>query len=146
MVRRACHRQQHLLGPAPRIPWGTKESAWNLARITDECRKINPDFITAGEGVGQAHGRTLTFGLASAVFHRSELYRYTFPTHLVMDGTANGGDNWSGKEKRFNTIFLNGDRFDNLPRDATFAKNTITLRPGAPSSSSTRQPSAIPWA
>jgi hypothetical protein len=110
------------------IPWGLKETAWNLGRITTEARKIVPDFITAGEGVGQAHGRNLTFGLASAVFYRNELYRYTFPEHLVMDGTANGACNWGGGDQRFNVIFLNGCRFDQLPQDETFRKNLVNLR------------------
>ena len=69
------------------IGGGLRETAWNLARITDAARKIRPGFISAGEGVGQAHGRRLDLGLASAVFHRTELYRYTFPRHLVLDGT-----------------------------------------------------------
>jgi len=110
------------------ILWGTKETAWNLQRITDECRKLEPDFVTGGEGVGEAHGRWLTYGLASATFHRTELYRYTFPDHLVMDGTANGAAAWGGGDQRFNVIFLNGCRFDNLPGDPTFRRNTLTLR------------------
>jgi alpha-tubulin suppressor-like RCC1 family protein len=110
------------------IAGGLKETAWNLGRITTEARQYVPDFITAGEGVGQAHGRNLTFGLASAVFHRTELYRYTFPDHLVMDGTSNGACNWGGGDRRFNVIFLNGCRFDNLPSDETFRNNMMNLR------------------
>jgi hypothetical protein len=107
---------------------GLPETVWNLKRITDEGRGIESSFITAGEGVGQAHGRHLTYALASAVFHRTELYRYTFPTHLVMDGTANGAAAWGGGDKRFNVVFLNGCRFDNLPGDPTFRRNTLSLR------------------
>jgi len=112
----------------PCIAGALKETAWNIERITTEARKHVPGFITAGEGVGQAHGRNLTFGLASAVFHRTELYRYTFPDHLVMDGIANGACNWGGGDRRFNVIFLNGCRFDNLPADATFRSNLMNLR------------------
>lgn len=110
---------------------GLKETAWNLARITEECRKIRPDFITGGEGVGMAHGRNLTLGLASAVFHRTELYRYTFPAHLVIDGTANGANAWGDvryANERFNVVFLDGCRFDGIPPDSTFARNTLALR------------------
>jgi hypothetical protein len=110
------------------IPTGLKETAWNLERITRECREINPDFVNGGEGVGQAHGRNLTFGLASAVFHRTELYRYVFTKHIVMDGMANGATNWGGGDKRFNVVFLNGNRFDGLPSDPTFRSNTMKLR------------------
>ena len=110
---------------------GLKETAWNLARLTEECRKIVPDFITGGEGVGMAHGRNLTLGLASAVFHRTELYRYTFPSHMVIDGSANGANSWWDARyanERYNVVFLDGCRFDNLPPDKTFAENTIALR------------------
>ncbi|MHB9130019.1 MAG: hypothetical protein ACYDBB_02880 [Armatimonadota bacterium] len=110
---------------------GLKETAWNLARITEECRKIVPNFIAGGEGVGMAHGRNLTLGLASAVFHRTELYRYTFPAHLVIDGTANGANTWGDARyanERFNVVFLDGCRFDGMPPDNTFARNTIALR------------------
>ncbi len=107
---------------------GLQESTWNIGRITTEARKHVPDFILAGEGVGQAHGRTLAFGLASAVFHRSELYRYTFPGHLVMDGTANGALGWGGGDRRFNAIFLNGCRFDGVPDDDAFRNKLMDLR------------------
>lgn len=110
------------------IAGGLKETAWNLERITMEARQHVPDFITAGEGVGEAHGRFLTFGLASAVFHRTELYRYTFPAHLLMDGRANGALAWGGGDRRFNVVFLNGCRFDDLPDDETFRNSLLRLR------------------
>jgi len=112
-------------------PGALKETAWNLARMTAECRKIVPGFITAGEGVGMAHGRNLTLGLSSAVFHHTEFYRYTFPSHLVIDGTANSANRWRDKRyenERFNAIFLDGSRFDGLPPDKIFADNTMALR------------------
>ena len=112
-------------------PSALKETAWNLARMTAECRKIVPGFITSGEGVGMAHGRNLTLGLSSAVFHHAEFYRYTFPSHLVIDGTANSANRWRDKRyenERFNAIFLDGSRFDGQPPDKTFADKTMALR------------------
>lgn len=110
------------------VAGGLKETAWNLERITTEARQSVPGFITAGEGVGQAHGRNLTFGLASALFHRTELYHFTMPGHLVMDGGANGAANWGGGDRRWNVIFLNGSRFDGLPSDPAFRSNLVNLR------------------
>ncbi len=109
---------------------GLHETAWNMRRIMEETRKLQPSFICGGEGVGQAHQRSADFGIGCAVFHRAELFRYTLPQAIVLDGTSNGGCNWSGKELHFNSIFLNGCRFDGLGGavDGDFCRKTMALR------------------
>ncbi|MGA2620974.1 MAG: hypothetical protein ABSF26_25405 [Thermoguttaceae bacterium] len=110
---------------------GLHETTWNMRRIMEETRKIQPGFVCGGEGVGQPHQRSADFGIGCAVFHRTELFRYTLPQAIVLDGSSNGGCNWSGKELHFNSIFLNGCRFDGLSKwwfDEDFCRKTMALR------------------
>ena len=110
---------------------GLRETAWNMRRIMEQTRRIQPGFICGGEGVGQQHQRSADFGIGCAVFHRAELFRYTLPQAIVLDGASNGGCSWSGRELHFNSIFLNGCRFDGLSRewfDGDFCAKTMALR------------------
>jgi hypothetical protein len=73
-----------------------------IKRTGDTGRKINPDFVTAMEGmsavVGQYANINLSSSSPSADFGKE--YLYTFPNRLVYRGDGNGCYQWTGLSRR----------------------------------------------
>lgn len=66
--------------------------------VTETCRKINPDFALAAEGMSCLTGQYVNFHLASSRPYRDHgaSFLYTFPDALIFRGSANGCFQWSG--------------------------------------------------
>jgi len=101
-----------------------------LRRIMEEGRKITPHFAVAFEGNGDAVGQYGTVHLYTSFAGQTkypcpEVFSYTFPEYIIIDGFANGwsqetmasyyprmeGKVWR-KEDVVNRVFLLGYRFD----------------------------------
>ena len=94
--------------------------------------RLDPDWVTSGEGCSAPVGQYLTFHLASGVYTNTHIYRYAFPQHIVFDGQMNGGDRaWdyakSFPEGRYLFTFIIGARFDMLPENG-FGPKMLALR------------------
>lgn len=101
----------------------------NLRTMVQENRARTGSFIAAIEGCNDAVGQFADFQLASGVLHQGELYRYTFPEDIVIDGYSNGGvrPDFGGEERGFGRVFLLGARFDGLP-DTELGRRLMALR------------------
>jgi len=84
-----------------------------LQSMTAELRKQRPEFTFIQEAVTDAYA--IYAAPMTSGFHRNpEVYRYTFPDHIMFFGQANGG--WSKKDamKIVGIPFLEGMKFDIL--------------------------------
>ena len=103
-----------------------------LGRTMAMMRRLDPDWVTSGEGCSAPVGQYLTFHLASGVYTNTHIYRYAFPQHIVFDGQMNGGDKaWDYArrfpEGRYLFTFIIGARFDMLPENE-FGRQMLALR------------------
>lgn len=104
--------------------WGLS-TATDLGHITTEMRKVNPHFITSGEGCNDLIGQAVTFHMTSGVWNRLELFRYCFPDQLLLDGGWNSGA-WQG-DNRWRFIWMCGARFEGL-LDTPYCNQLQALR------------------
>lgn len=74
------------------------------------ARAVNPDFMIAIEGSGDALGQYADLHLVSGVTRNPEIYHYTFPKHILISGLSNSSQLTA--EQRISRAFLNGDRYD----------------------------------
>jgi len=66
--------------------------------VVEACRKLNPDFALAAEGMSCLAGQYVNFHLASSRPYRDhgKNFLYTFPEALIFRGYANGCFRWTG--------------------------------------------------
>jgi hypothetical protein len=105
--------------------------AWGMGNVklletcVREAREINPDFIMAIEGAGDALGQFASLHLISGLCTDPEVYHYTFPEHILISGKSNRSD--LSALQRISRAFLNGDRFDSRLGDR-YMISAIQLR------------------
>ena len=99
-----------------------------LRAMNREMRKKNPHFALSGELCSGVIGQEIPFHMVSAVLNRTEVFRYTFPDYIVLDGKWNGGTkDWLGGEDRYHHIYLTGCRFEQIP-GGEFGDQLMALR------------------
>ena len=103
----------------------TRATAEDLSHITAEMRKIDPHFITSGEGCNDVIGQAVTFHMTSGVWNRLEIFRYCAPRQILLDGGWNNGA-WKGDD-RWRFIWMCGARFEGL-LDTPFCNQLLALR------------------
>lgn len=89
--------------------WG-KGNVELLRTCIEQARAVNPDFIIAIEGAGDALGQYADLHLISGLCTHPEVYHYTFPDHILISGLSNSSH--LSFRQRITRAFLNGDRFD----------------------------------
>ncbi|NOY82142.1 MAG: hypothetical protein GXP31_14185, partial [Kiritimatiellaeota bacterium] len=93
------------------------ENLWarGCARVLDtvvrQGRRINPDYSCAIEGCSDFLSPRIGFHLMSGATRSPNVFRYTFPAVLCVDGFSNTTWNWTQQEKA-RRVFLDGERFD----------------------------------
>jgi len=99
-----------------------------LGEMNETMRRIDPDFALSGELCSGVLGQEIQFHMVSAVLNRTEIFRYTFPDYLLLDGGWNGGTAARfGGEDRYHHIFITGCRFEQVPRNE-FGRQLVALR------------------
>jgi len=103
-----------------------------IKRLSEEGRKFDPEFSLCiegnGDSVGQYCGLHLYTSFSSQTMHPApEVFAYTFPEYVIIDGFANPPVEWIGKcyypdmdgevslEDLINRVYLLGFRFDITP-------------------------------
>jgi len=89
--------------------WGGGNLA-TLRTAISEAREVNPEFMIAIEGCGDALGQYANMHLISGLCTHPEVYHYTFPDHILISGLSNASH--LTYDQRISRAFLNGDRFD----------------------------------
>ncbi|NLF15964.1 MAG: hypothetical protein GX595_01730 [Lentisphaerae bacterium] len=87
-----------------------------LRQVREAGRRINPDYLIAIEGCGDALGQYADLHLISGLCTHPEVYHYTFPDHILISGLSNNSP--LNRHQRVSRAFLNGDRFDSRLHDA----------------------------
>jgi hypothetical protein len=82
----------------------------NLKVVTEEGRKVNPDFCVSIEGCADVFGQYANLHLISGLCTRPEVFHYTFPEYILISGFSNNSP--LTPDQRVMRAFLNGDRFD----------------------------------
>jgi hypothetical protein len=99
-----------------------------LRAMNREMRGKNPHFALSGELCSGVLGQEIPFHMVSAVLNRTEVFRYTFPDYILLDGKWNGGTrDWLGGEDRYHHIYMTGCRFEQIP-GGTFGDQLMALR------------------
>lgn len=103
-----------------------------IQRLSEEGRKHNPEFSLCIEGNGDSVGQYCSLHLytsfSSQTMHPApEVFAYTFPEYIIIDGFANPPVEWIGRcyypdmdgevgfEDLMNRVYLLGFRFDVTP-------------------------------
>ncbi|MCC7494019.1 MAG: hypothetical protein IT204_16800 [Fimbriimonadaceae bacterium] len=108
------------------------ENAWAqgcaalLERLIRDGRAINPDYSASIEGCSAALRPWVGFHLMSGATQQPEVFRYTLPDVLLVDGFSNHTWKWTHLEKA-RRVYLAGERFDLHGYDAR-VKPMIQLR------------------
>lgn len=82
-----------------------------LESVIRQGREINPDYSCAIEGSSDHLGQWVGFHLMSGATQSPNVFRYTFPEYLCVDGLSNHYWKWTQVEKA-RRVFLDGERFD----------------------------------
>ncbi|MBM3499941.1 MAG: hypothetical protein FJX74_14875, partial [Armatimonadetes bacterium] len=94
---------------------GESEWAGGCAKVLSNTiaqgRAINPDYSTAIEGCSDVLGQWVGFHLMSGATLTPNVFRYTFPEILCVDGFSNHTFKLTGPQKA-RRVFLEGERFD----------------------------------
>ncbi|MEW6355540.1 MAG: DUF6259 domain-containing protein [Planctomycetota bacterium] len=90
--------------------WG-RGSATVLETVIREGRQVNPDYSCAIEGCSDHLGRWVGYHLMSGATKEPNVFRYTFPEYLCVDGLSNHYWKWTQTEKA-RRVFLDGEKFD----------------------------------
>jgi len=105
-----------------------RASIQTLHEMNEMMRKRNPHFANSGELASGVMGQEIQFHMVSGVLNRTEVFRYTFPDYLLLDGGWNGGTaEYFGGEDRYHHIFITGCRFEQVPRNE-FGRRMVALR------------------
>ncbi len=88
-----------------------KGCAGVLDTVVRQGRRINPDYSCAIEGCSDFLSPWVGFHLMSGATRTPNVFRYTFPEVLCVDGFSNTSWNWTQVEKA-RRVFLDGERFD----------------------------------
>lgn len=91
-----------------------------------EGRRLNPDYSAAIEGCSDVLGQWNGFHLMSGATMTPNVFRYTFPGYLCVDGFSNTTWKLTSVEKA-QRVFLDGERFDLHGYDQR-VKKIINLR------------------
>jgi hypothetical protein len=103
-----------------------------IRRLSEEGRKHNQDFSICIEGNGDSVGQYCSLHLytsfsSQTMYPAPEVFAYTFPEYIIIDGFANPPVEWIGKcyypdmggevglEDLINRVYLLGFRFDVTP-------------------------------
>ncbi len=87
-----------------------------LEDTTKAAREIDPDYVCSGEGCNDMTGQSGILHMVSGVVIRNEIFRYTVPGQILLDGCWNHAIREKlGGWRRFNNIFMTGCRFNGLP-------------------------------
>ena len=113
--------------------WGQGHTE-NLRRIVEAGRKVDPDFMMAIEGCGDAvgqyaHAHLISPASAHGWFKEGwfpEMFHYTFPEYILFDGYANGIFDGLTQDEVVSGAFVQGYRFDVRP--GPFVQEAIALR------------------
>lgn len=97
-----------------------------MQRILSAGRRENPDYSAAIEGCSAALRPWVGFHLMSGATQQPEVFRYTLPDVLLVDGFSNHIWKWTQPEKA-RRVFLAGERFDLHGYDAR-VKPLVQLR------------------
>ncbi len=82
-----------------------------LERVIREGRAINSDYSSAIEGCSDILGQWNGFHLMSGATMTPNVFRYTFPEYLCVDGFSN--TTWKlTQPQKAHRVFLEGERFD----------------------------------
>jgi hypothetical protein len=101
-------------------------SAQVLETVIREGREINPDYSAAIEGCSDVLGQWNGFHLMSGATRNPNVFRYTFPEYLLVDGFSN--TTWQlTKPEKARRVFLDGERLDIHGYDQR-VKKIINLR------------------
>lgn len=82
-----------------------------LARDQEQGRKVDKDYACAIEGCSDVLGDAVGFHLMSGATKTPNIFRYTFPSYLCVDGLSNHYWNMTQPQKA-RRVFLEGERFD----------------------------------
>jgi len=82
-----------------------------LKTVLAEGRRINPDYAAAIEGCSDVLGQWNGFHLMSGATMHPNVFRYTFPRYLLVDGFSNTTWKLTHPQKA-HRVFLDGERFD----------------------------------
>jgi hypothetical protein len=96
-----------------------------LKAVSEGGRAHNPGFCVSIEGCGDAQGQYANLHLISGLCTRPEVYHYTFPEHILINGLSNTG--WKDPTETIGTAFINGDRFDSRLGSAEI-RSALALR------------------
>ncbi|NOZ23011.1 MAG: hypothetical protein GXP25_18210 [Planctomycetes bacterium] len=86
-------------------------SAKVLDTVIREGRKVNPDYSCAIEGCSDHLGQWVGYHLMSGATKQPNVFRYTFPEYLCVDGLSNHYWKWTQTQKA-RRVFLDGEKFD----------------------------------
>jgi len=118
-----CFNQRH--NHAGQNEWAAG-CAKVLETVTREGRAINPDYSSAIEGCSDVLGQWNGFHLMSGATMTPNVFRYTFPEYLCVDGFSN--TIWKlTRVQKARRVFLDGERFDLHGYDQE-VKQIINLR------------------
>lgn len=81
-----------------------------LKAVAEGGRRHNPGFCVSIEGCGDVQGQYANLHLISGLCTRPEVFHYTFPEYILINGLSNTG--WKNPTETVGTAFINGDRFD----------------------------------
>jgi hypothetical protein len=118
-----CFNERH--GHAGQNEWAAG-SAKVLETVTREGRAINPDYAAAIEGCSDILGEWNGFHLMSGGTRNPNVFRYTFPEYLCVDGFSNTSWELTHPQKA-RRVLLDGERFDIHGYDQR-VKKLINLR------------------
>ncbi|MBT4816510.1 MAG: hypothetical protein HON70_12455, partial [Lentisphaerae bacterium] len=82
-----------------------------LEKVIRQGRKVNPDYSCAIEGCSDHLGQWVGYHLMSGATRQPNVFRYTFPEYLCVNGLANHYWQWTQTQKA-RRVFLNGEKFD----------------------------------
>ena len=88
-----------------------------MQRVNQAGRELDPNYSSAIEGVSASLRPYVGFHLMSGATQQPEVFRYTLPDVLTVDGFSNHTWKWTHPEKA-RRVFLAGERFDTHGYDA----------------------------
>ena len=75
-----------------------------LKAVSAGGRRHNPDFCISIEGCGDVQGQYANLHLISGLCTRPEVFHYTFPEYILINGLSNTG--WKNPTETLGTAFI----------------------------------------